>query len=249
MKWNHLMLISCVRVAFSWESHLLKPPHLCLRVRCKETSGDTEILSRSGDSGEDALKDNPNPSASAPVFNLAASKAFAEAYESKQRRNMLIAVGSAAIGAGAFGWDRSKPVQAVGILKELASASPPLAEVLRNGKPTVVDFYADWCTNCLEMAPRMQLLERKFKGKVNFVAIDGDNRANERWIDDFKVDGIPHLAFVGADGEVKTALIGLVPKDVLEADMKALLEQKELPYLGYDAFRGRSRNVLSATND
>ena len=33
-------------------------------------------------------------------------------------------------------------------------------------------------------------------------------------VDAFRVDGIPHLAMVTADGEVETAIIGTVPKDV-----------------------------------
>lgn len=33
-------------------------------------------------------------------------------------------------------------------------------------------------------------------------------------VDAFRVDGIPHLAMVNADGEVETAIIGTVPKDV-----------------------------------
>lgn len=35
-----------------------------------------------------------------------------------------------------------------------------------------------------------------------------------RKVDAFRVDGIPHLAMVNADGEVETAIIGAVPKDV-----------------------------------
>lgn len=33
-------------------------------------------------------------------------------------------------------------------------------------------------------------------------------------VDAFRVDGIPHLAMVNADGDVETAIIGTVPKDV-----------------------------------
>jgi len=62
------------------------------------------------------------------------------------------------------------------------------------------------------------------------------------------VDAIPHLALVSADGNVETALIGLVPASVLKSDLNTMLdnaaianptEQKSLPYTMYDAFRLR----------
>ena len=41
-----------------------------------------------------------------------------------------------------------------------------------------------------------------------------------------------------------TALIGLVPRDVLRANLDALVADAPLPYLGYDAFRARPSRVL-----
>ena len=41
-----------------------------------------------------------------------------------------------------------------------------------------------------------------------------------------------------------TALIGLVPRDALRANLDALVADAPLPYLGYDAFRARPSRVL-----
>ncbi|CAN0432636.1 unnamed protein product, partial [Hapterophycus canaliculatus] len=38
-------------------------------------------------------------------------------------------------------------------------------------------------------------------------------------VDAFRVDGIPHLAMVNANGEVETAIIGNVPKEVGNASL------------------------------
>jgi thioredoxin-related protein len=45
---------------------------------------------------------------------------------------------------------------------------------------------------------------------VNFVVINGDDRdeASSALVERFRVDGIPHLALMTKEGEVKTALIG-----------------------------------------
>ncbi|CAM9154187.1 unnamed protein product [Heterosigma akashiwo] len=125
----------------------------------------------------------------------------------------------------------------------MARESPPLAVCLANGKPTVVDFYADWCSNCKAMAPTMRALEKEYAGRVNFLAVDGADPRNADLVGRFRVDGIPHLALITADHEVETALIGMVPKPILEEEMDALLAAKPLPWVGYDAFRGKSHSM------
>lgn len=43
----------------------------------------------------------------------------------------------------------------------------------------------------------------------------------------FRVDGIPHLAFITSDEEVKTALVGSVPRPVLKDQITALIQVRE----------------------
>jgi thioredoxin-like negative regulator of GroEL len=97
--------------------------------------------------------------------------------------------------------------------------------------------------NCKEMAPTLHKVENAYKGRVNFVVIDGDSAKNADLVDAFRVDGIPHMALITAKGDVRTALVGNVPRDVVVADLDALVSNKELPYLGYDAFAGGEHNV------
>ena len=44
----------------------------------------------------------------------------------------------------------------------------------------------------------------------------------------FGVDAIPHLAMVGADGQVETALIGPIPKGVSREDLNVMLENARM---------------------
>ena len=90
--------------------------------------------------------------------------------------------------------------------------------------------------------------------------VNGDLGENWELIDRFGVDAIPHMAMVGSDGYVETALIGPIPKNVLKADLDVLIQngisqnagiggntnnqqqqgkKLELPYTMYDAFRNR----------
>lgn len=174
----------------------------------------------------------------------AASEAAAADYRNLQRRNLLVAVGSALSGAAAFVLQRSQPVDTVALLTKMQQDSPTLAQALATGQPTVVDFYTTWCENCKGMAPRLAALEKEYRGRVNFVSVDGDARANEELLSLFGVDGIPHFALINGEGEVKTALIGLLPSDVLRADIDAILTRTDLPFEGYDAFQGRNNRLV-----
>lgn len=69
------------------------------------------------------------------------------------------------------------------------------------------------------MAPTLYQVEEEYKDRVNFVMVDGDKRESWPLIEAFGVDAIPHMALVSSEGEVETALIGPIPKRILEADL------------------------------
>lgn len=75
--------------------------------------------------------------------------------------------------------------------------------------------------------------------------MDATEAANVPFVRAFRVDAIPHVAFITPDAEVKTALVGAVPKKILEEDMQALAANKPLPYEGYDAFEDMSHFPLN----
>jgi thiol-disulfide isomerase/thioredoxin len=60
-------------------------------------------------------------------------------------------------------------------LAALQAESVPIEQALRNGRPTVVEFYADWCEVCRETAPNIADVERSLKDRLNFVMLNVDN--------------------------------------------------------------------------
>ena len=60
------------------------------------------------------------------------------------------------------------------LLDQLARRSIPLNQALENGKPSLVEFYADWCEACKSMAPAMVALEKQHP-EINLVMLNVDN--------------------------------------------------------------------------
>ena len=56
-------------------------------------------------------------------------------------------------------------------LEQLARQSIDPEMALSNGRPTVLEFYADWCEACREMAPTMHSIEDEFKEDLNIVSL------------------------------------------------------------------------------
>ena len=115
-------------------------------------------------------------------------------------------------------------------LTKLDEQSTPLEVALTNGKPSFMEFYANWCTVCQKMAPDIAELEKQYSEKVNFVMLNVDNT---KWLPEmlrYRVDGIPHFVFLGKDGEPIAQAIGDQPHTVMTSNIEALVAGSPLPY-------------------
>ncbi len=133
-------------------------------------------------------------------------------------RNGIVAVATVVIAVLVFFASRAQAPS----MQQLAADAVPLDQALANGKPTFIEFYADWCTSCQTMAPSIVKLKARYGEQANFVMLNVDNA---RWLPEllqYKVDGIPHYAFLDARGERLGSVVGLQPLSVLEKNLTAI---------------------------
>ncbi len=94
------------------------------------------------------------------------------------------------------------------------------AEVLNSDKPVIIDFWAEWCAPCKQIAPIIKDLADQYADQVKIVKMDID--ANPATPGKYGIRAIPTiLAF--KDGEVVEQLQGARPKADFEAAIKKLL--------------------------
>jgi thioredoxin len=93
-------------------------------------------------------------------------------------------------------------------------------DILNEGKPLVVDFWAEWCGPCRMIAPVIEELSKEYEGKVNIGKLDVDN--NNDVVSQFGIRNIPTILFF-KDGKLTDKQVGAIQKSALAAKIDALL--------------------------
>ena len=84
----------------------------------------------------------------------------------------------------------------------------------------LIDFFADWCMPCLMMAPVIDEMSEKFKGKIKFGKVNIDE--NQELAQKFEVSSIPNFIFF-KDGKKVEQFIGGMGGDDFEDKLNQLL--------------------------
>ena len=83
------------------------------------------------------------------------------------------------------------------------------AEVLQSPVPVLVDFWAEWCGPCRQIAPALEELATEYEGKLTVAKVNIDE--NPQVPTKYGVRGIPTL-MIFQNGQVAATKVGALPK-------------------------------------
>ncbi|HEY5589401.1 MAG TPA: thioredoxin [Paludibacter sp.] len=95
-----------------------------------------------------------------------------------------------------------------------------IKEIIKSGKPVVIDFWAEWCGPCRMVGPVVEELAKEYDGKVVIGKMNVDENVDTP--NEYGIRNIPTILFF-KDGQVVDKQIGATQKAVLAAKVQALL--------------------------
>ncbi len=93
-------------------------------------------------------------------------------------------------------------------------------DVLKSETPVLVDFWAEWCSPCKQIAPLLEEIAEEFSDRITVAKLNIDE--NPQVPMKYRVRGIPTLLLF-KDGEVAAMKIGSLPKGVLTDWVESVL--------------------------
>ena len=114
------------------------------------------------------------------------------------------------------------------LLKNFGELSVDPEMAFKNNKPTFLEFYAEWCEVCKEMAPKVSALKEEYEKDINFVFLNVDNQKWEYYIRKFGVNGIPQVNLFDRQGNLISTFIGK-QEEITIRDSIEHLEREAIP--------------------
>ncbi len=93
-------------------------------------------------------------------------------------------------------------------------------DVLQASDPVLVDYWAEWCAPCKQIAPHLEEIAKEMDGRLTIAKVNIDE--NPVTPTKFGVRGIPTLMLF-KDGQVAGTKVGALPKSKLAEWIKSVI--------------------------
>ena len=87
------------------------------------------------------------------------------------------------------------------------------AEVLKSSHPVLVDFWAEWCSPCRSLAPKLEEISSELNGKLRIVKINVDE--NPETPTKFEIRSIPTMILFKGGQNVGQLLGNLAKENIM----------------------------------
>jgi thioredoxin 1 len=94
------------------------------------------------------------------------------------------------------------------------------SDVLKSSKPVLVDYWAEWCGPCRQVAPVLEEIAKEYASKIDIVKLNVDE--NPEVVRTYGIMNIPTLT-VFKDGQVVKEIVGAKPKSALLRELEDFL--------------------------
>ena len=115
------------------------------------------------------------------------------------------------------------------LLKSFGELSVDPEIAFTNNRPTFLEFYAEWCEVCKEMAPQVSAFKDEYEKDINFVFLNVDNQKWGNYIEKFAVNGIPQVNLFDKKGNLISTFIGKQDEIKIRESIENL-EIEDKPY-------------------
>jgi thioredoxin 1 len=95
------------------------------------------------------------------------------------------------------------------------------ADVLRNPRPVIVEYWAEWCGPCRQLAPVLDSIAADYAGQIDLVKVNSDE--NPATMARYGILHVPTVA-VFSGGEVVKEVIGARSKAALLREFAGIIE-------------------------
>lgn len=94
-----------------------------------------------------------------------------------------------------------------------------VAQILQEGKVSVIDFSAQWCGPCKALGPRFEKVANdKNNSSINFIKVDVDHAKD--LAQQYEIASIPTLIYFDKNGNVVSRVSGLVSEQQITSSIE-----------------------------